>query len=51
MEYILIALRAGIILAFFCSVHMKTASVNEDDVPDTHSMLKSLEMTGSHSCH
>lgn len=49
MEYILITLTAGMILAFLCSVHMKTASMNDDDIPDTHFVLKSLVTTSSYS--
>lgn len=47
MEYILTALRAGFMLTFLCSVHMETPSMNEEDVPDTDFVLKSLVMTGN----
>lgn len=49
MEHIFIVLRARIILAFLCSVYIKTLSVNEKDVPDSYFVFISLAMAGSHN--
>lgn len=40
MEYILGVLKAGMMLAFLCSVHIKTLSMNEKHVPDSYCLKK-----------